>query len=75
MKNYKQNPAVEKRLEKYSSVHGLPEQRFYNFLCLASGADSKLFADVVENGFLPKRRERECPSHAALSLDRIGFRH
>jgi len=60
MKNYKQNPVVEKRLEKYSSVHGLPEQRFYNFLCLAYGADPELFADVVENGFLPKRRADNC---------------
>ena len=60
MKDYKQNPVVEKRLEKYSSVHGLPEQRFYNFVCLAYGADPKLFADVVENGFLPKRRAGNC---------------
>jgi hypothetical protein len=60
LKNYKQNPVVEKRLEKYSSVHGLPEQRFYNFVCLAYGASSKMFADVVENGFLPKRRADNC---------------
>ena len=60
VKNYKQNPAVEKPLEKYSSVHGLPEQRFYNFVCLAYGADPKLFAEVVENGFLPKRRADNC---------------
>jgi hypothetical protein len=60
MKNYKQNPDVEKRLEKYSSVHGLPEQRFYNFVCLAYGANPKLFADVVEKGFLPKRRADNC---------------
>jgi hypothetical protein len=60
VKNYKQNPVVEKRLEKYSSVHGLPEQRFYNFVCLAYGANPKVFADVVENGFLPKRRADNC---------------
>jgi hypothetical protein len=60
MKNYQQNPEVEKRLEKYSSVHGLPEQRFYNFLCLAYGADPNGFADVVENGYLPKKRADNC---------------
>jgi hypothetical protein len=60
MKNYQENPTVEKRLEKYSSVHGLPEQRFYNFLCLAYGADPNLFADVVKNGYLPKRRADNC---------------
>ncbi len=60
MKNYQQNPEVEKRLEKYSSVHGLPEQRFYNFMCMAYGADPQTFADVVENGFLPKKRAGNC---------------
>jgi hypothetical protein len=60
MKDYKQNPRVEKTLEKYSSVHGLPEQRFYNLMCLAYGADPELFADVLEHGFLPKTRARNC---------------
>jgi hypothetical protein len=60
VKNYQQNPEVEKRLDKYSSVHGLPEQRFYNFLCMAYGADPKTFADVVENGALPKKRAGNC---------------
>ena len=60
MKNYRQNPEVEKRLEKFSDVHGLPEQRFYNLLCLAYGANPALFADVVENGYLPKNRAENC---------------
>jgi hypothetical protein len=60
IKNYDMNSNVEKPLGKYSSVHGLPEQRFFNLLCLAYGADPKLFADVVENGFLPKRRAGNC---------------
>ena len=33
----------------FADEHGLPVQRFYNVLCMAYGADSKLFADVVEN--------------------------
>jgi hypothetical protein len=60
IKNYNLNSNVEKPLQKYSSVHGLPEQRFFNLLCLAYGADSSLFADVVDNGFLPKRRADNC---------------
>jgi hypothetical protein len=60
MRNYQDNPAVEKRLEKYSSVHGLPEQRFYNFMCMAYGADPTTFADVIESGALPKRRAANC---------------
>jgi hypothetical protein len=54
------NPEVHKRLEKFSSVHGLPEQRFYNGLCLAYGADAALFADVVATGFLPTMRAENC---------------
>ncbi len=60
IKNYNLNTNVEKPLGKYSSVHGLPEQRFFNLLCLAYGADPKLFADVVEKEFLPKRRAGNC---------------
>jgi Putative metallopeptidase len=60
IKNYNQDTKVEKTLQKYSSVHGLPEQRFFNLLCLAYGADPKVFADVVDNGYLPKRRAGNC---------------
>jgi hypothetical protein len=51
-------------MDNYASVHGLPQQRFYNLLCLAYGADPKLFADVTNNmtqmGFIPKRRADNC---------------
>jgi hypothetical protein len=57
---FKENPAVQRRLENFSSTHGLPEQRFYNGLCLAYGADSELFADLVDSGMLPKTRARNC---------------
>jgi len=29
-------------------------------LCIAYGADKKLFADVVDEGFLPKKRAETC---------------
>jgi len=45
----------------FADEHGLPAQRFYNFLCLAYGADAKLFADVVEKDYLPKKRAELCP--------------
>jgi hypothetical protein len=60
IKNYDLNSTVEKPLGKYSSVHGLPEQRFFNLLCLAYGADPKVFADLVEKEYLPKRRAGNC---------------
>jgi hypothetical protein len=44
----------------FADEHGLPAQRFYNVLCMAYGADSKLFADVVEKGHLPNDRAEGC---------------
>ena len=44
----------------FADEHGLPAQRFYNVLCIAHGADSKLFADLVEKGYLPKERAEGC---------------
>jgi len=44
----------------FADEHGLPAQRFYNVLCMAYGADSKLFADVVDKGYLPKARAEGC---------------
>jgi hypothetical protein len=60
MVNYKENPIVEKRLERFASVHGLPEQRFYNLLCMAYGADAAVFGDLVQDGYLPKKRADHC---------------
>jgi hypothetical protein len=44
----------------FADEHGLPAQRFYNLLCIAYGADSKLFADLVEKEYLPKDRAEGC---------------
>jgi hypothetical protein len=60
IKNYKRNPNVDYKLTKLSSVHGLPEQRFYNLMCMAYGADPVTFADVVDDEYLPKRRADNC---------------
>jgi hypothetical protein len=47
-------------LKDYANVHELPAQRYFNVLCLAYGADQKLFADIVEKGYLPKERAEDC---------------
>jgi len=60
VKNAKQKPNVSVPLLTFSSDHGSPEQRFYNLLCLAYGYDAKIFADLVENEYLPKTRARNC---------------
>ena len=44
----------------YAAVHGLPAQRFINVLCIAYGAQPKLFADYVKQGFLPAFRVGHC---------------
>jgi hypothetical protein len=61
VKDYKENPKVAVPLEAFSSNHGSPEERFYNLLCVAYGADRELFADLVEKGYLPKTRAGSCP--------------
>jgi hypothetical protein len=62
--------------KNYASTHGLPQQRFYNLICLAYGADPATYVDVTENmatmmeqkgvmptaqqGVLPKQRAENC---------------
>lgn len=59
-KGFMDSPKVIVPLEAFSSAHGAPMQRFFNLLCIAYGADSRLFADVVEKGFLPQSRVPRC---------------
>jgi hypothetical protein len=46
--------------EAFADEHGLPTQRFFNLVCIAYGAKPKVFADVVEKGYLPKDRAEGC---------------
>jgi hypothetical protein len=47
-------------LEDYASEHGTPAQRAFNVLCIAYGADRRLFHDIVRRGYLPKSRAEYC---------------
>ena len=49
---------MQTRLAAFSSDHGLPQERFYNLLCLAFGANKVEFADA--EGFLPPTRAPRC---------------
>lgn len=68
------SPTATIAQQKFADEHGTPAQRFYNLLCMAYGADPKLFADVVEKQFLPEDRAIGCEreysqvSHAFDSL-------
>ena len=59
-RSFVHDPKYVVSLESFSNTHGAPAQRFYNLLCIAYGADSKLFADVVEKGYLPEKRAATC---------------
>lgn len=59
-KNYISNSTVTAPLAAFSDAHSPPPERFYNLLCLAYGADSKLFGDFVSEGYLPQSRARNC---------------
>ena len=56
--DYKKNPVVPTRLSAFAGDHGLPQERFYNLICLAVGADHVGFADL-EN-YLPASRAPHC---------------
>lgn len=47
-------------IEVLASEHGTAEQRYYNVLCLAYGADPKGFADLVQQNILPEERAEAC---------------
>jgi hypothetical protein len=60
VQNYKMNPVVQVRLVGFASDHGLPQERFYNVLCMAFGANPVLFKDFVQEGYLPATRAANC---------------
>ena len=60
MKDYRRNPVVQVRLEGFASDHGLPQEQFYNLLCLAYGPDPVLFEDLTQVGYLPPARGPRC---------------
>jgi hypothetical protein len=47
-------------LEEFAGEHGTPAQRAYNVMCMAYGADRKVFGDFAEKGFLPSERAEFC---------------
>jgi hypothetical protein len=54
------SPAITMAQRSFADEHGTPAQRFFNLLCMAYGADPRLFADVVDKKFLPEDRAVGC---------------
>jgi len=44
----------------FSDEHGTDEQRFYNYLCIAYGADPQTFQDFIDKKLLPQHRAERC---------------
>ena len=59
--------------EDYADEHGTPAQRFFNVLCIAYGADTKLFGDIVSEGFLPESRAEFCEEEYEQVQDAIDL--
>jgi hypothetical protein len=57
--------------EDFSEEHAMPEQRAYNLLCMAYGADKELFGDVVSKGYLPRERAESCIDDYEQVLDAV----
>lgn len=56
----KDKPKTTIPLAAFSSTHGQPEERFYNLLCAAYGADPEEFKYLVDDNYLPKTRSPSC---------------
>jgi hypothetical protein len=57
----------------YHDVHSTPQQRFYNYLCMAYGGDPRAFQQFVDVGWLPKWRVPNCANEyrqAALAFEK-----
>lgn len=59
-KNDIQGSKVTAPVTAFADVHGAPAQRFYNLLCIAYGADPQTFGDLIEKGYLPPQRAKNC---------------
>lgn len=58
--DYRTHPVVQEQLAAFASNHGQPQERFYNLMCLAYGADPVTFGDLTQDGFLPPNRAPNC---------------
>jgi hypothetical protein len=58
--NFVKNPTMTLPITAFSDVHGASMQRLYNLLCIAYGADSEGFSDIVDKGVLPQNRAKNC---------------
>jgi hypothetical protein len=59
---------VSLKLSEFSDVHSTPQQRFFNLLCIAYGANQELFSELVKKGYLPEDRAVGCRNEAQVAF-------
>lgn len=57
---FEENSKGPRTMTEFADEHGTPMQRAYNVLCIAYGADEKVFDDIVSGGHLPRERAEYC---------------
>jgi hypothetical protein len=60
------------RLKVLSKEHGLPVQRYYNWLCMAYGSNPEIFRNIVLRGGLPEARADNCADEYAMLRRAFG---
>jgi hypothetical protein len=53
-------------MEEFASEHSTPEQRAFNVMCMAYGADPETFGDMITLGGLPRNRADNCKEEFEL---------
>jgi hypothetical protein len=53
-------------MEEFASEHSTPEQRAFNLICMAYGADPDTFEDITTLGGLPRNRADNCEEEFEL---------
>jgi putative metallopeptidase DUF4344 len=64
--------------DAFSNIHGLPAQRFFNLVCMAYGAHTWYYADIVSKGLLPEERAESCKAEyrqVAYAMDTLISPH
>jgi hypothetical protein len=64
--------------DAFSNIHGLPAQRFFNLICLAYGAHTWFYADLVSKGLLPQERAESCKAEyrqVVRAMDKLIVPH
>jgi hypothetical protein len=74
------NESTVRKLDRdaFSNIHGLPAQRFFNLVCMAYGAHTWFYADIVKKGLLPEERAESCKAEyrqVAYAMDTLILPH